>query len=100
MDHLSEIDWKILLRRSGTGAELARAMRHLEVCPTCLAQWRSRRLRGAATHGAVDVPLAGERVARLWIDWQDLLERWQAEEASSEEVPAVEDAPAVKAQVG
>jgi hypothetical protein len=94
MDHLSEIDWKLLLRRSGTGAELARAMRHLEVCPACLAQWRSRRLRGAAAHGTVDVPLAGDGIAPRWIDWQDLLERWQAEDASSEDVPAV------KAQVG
>jgi len=82
MDHLSEIDWRMLLRRSGTGAELARAMRHLEVCPACLAQWRLRRSRGAAA----DAP--------RWIDWQDLLARWEAEEASSEEVPAV------KAQVG
>jgi len=99
MDHLSEIDWRMLLRRSGTGAELARAMRHLEGCPACLAQWRSRRSRGAAahgavTHGSVEVPHAGEGVARRWIDWQDLLERWQAEEASTEEIPAV------KAQVG
>jgi hypothetical protein len=99
MDHLSEIDWRMLLRRSGTGAELARAMRHLEGCPACLAQWRSRRSRGAAAHGPVahgsaDVPHAGEGVTRRWIDWRDLLERWQAEEASTEEIPAV------KAQVG
>lgn len=99
MDHLSEIDWRMLLRRSGTGAELARAMRHLEGCPACLAQWRSRRSRGAAAHGPVahgpvDVPHAGEGATRRWIDWQDLLERWQAEEASTEEIPAV------KAQVG
>jgi hypothetical protein len=94
MDHLSEIDWKLLLRRSGTGAELARAMRHLEVCPACLAQWRLRRLRGTAAHGTLDAPLAGDGIALRWIDWQDLLERWQAEDASSEDVPAV------KAQVG
>lgn len=90
MDHLSEIDWRMLLRRSGTGAELARAMRHLEVCPACLAQWRLRRSRGAPGHGT----LAGDGIAPRWIDWQDLLARWEAEEASSEEVPAV------KAQVG
>ena len=30
MDHLSEIDWRMLLQRSGTGAELAGAMRHLD----------------------------------------------------------------------
>jgi hypothetical protein len=90
MDHLSEIDWRMLLRRSGTGAELARAMRHLEVCPACLAQWRSRRSGGATGHA----PLAGDGISPRWIDWQDLLARWEAEEAASEEVPAV------KAQVG
>ena len=94
MDHLSEIDWRMLLRRSGTGAELARAMRHLEVCPACLAQWRLRRLRDAAANGTADVPHAADEIPPRWIDWQDLLNRWEAEEASAEEVPAV------KAQVG
>ncbi len=91
MDHLDEITWKMLLRRTGTGAELARAMRHLEVCPDCLAQWRSRRLGVTA----IDSAPGGPR----WIDWEDLLARWQQEEAHAEESPLGE-AQAVKARVG
>jgi hypothetical protein len=84
MDHLDETTLVMVRRREGTAVELARAVRHLEVCPSCLAAWRTLRVDEVAPAD----PLGATSREPRSIDWQELLALWQSEEELAAEESA------------